>query len=312
MKDLREERKQGSVSTPIFVVGKHRSGTTLLGNLLLDHPEIAGVRHEAHEGIHESAYFSHVEDRYGDLSIAQNYMEFASVMSKSDYFTLAGVGFEDLLELYPSTYAEVFRYVMNRVAEQEEASFWVEKTPMHTELISRIGSYYPDARFVGIRRNVVSTALSMLHLKNRQDASPVERLGYLLRVAADKYLLDHYMNMARREWPDRVLIVEFEGLVSKQSTILSHVCSFLSLDHVGLESRFPRNSSFKESKTVSIRGYEKWVLLTVYKQILPRIPAALLRSLKRTRHRNPLPKWFFKVLKDTLGDSTFAASRDRT
>ena len=297
--------------TPIFVVGKHRSGTTLLGNLLLDHPEIAGVQHDAHEGIHESAYFSHIEGRYGDLSVAQNYVEFASVMSKSDYFTLAGVGFEDLLRLYPSTYAGVFRYVMNRVAEQEEASFWVEKTPMHTELIFRIGKHYPDARFVGIRRSVVSMAFSMLHLKNRQDAPPVERLGYLLRVAANKYLLDHRMHMARREWPDRVLIIDFEDLVSEESTVLPHVCSFLGLDHVGLGSRFPSNSSFGGSKTVSIRGYEKWMLQTAYKQILPLIPTVLLRSLKRTRHRDPLPRWFFKFLRDTLGDSTLVASHDR-
>lgn len=297
--------------TPIFVVGKHRSGTTLLGNLLLDHPEIAGVRHEAHEGIHESAYFSHVEDRYGDLSVAQNYVEFASVMSKSDYFTLARVGFEDLLGLYPSTYAEVFRHVMNYVAEREEASFWAEKTPMHTELILCIGKYYPDARFVGVRRNVVSTALSMLHLKNRQHTSPMERLRYLLRVAADKYLLDYYMHMAQRKWPERVLIVEFEELVSQQSTILSRVCSFLGLDHVGLESRFPSNSSFEKSKPGSIQGYEKWMVQAFYKQILPLIPVVLLRSLKRTRRRDPLPRWFFKVLRDTLGDSKQVGSRGR-
>lgn len=297
--------------TPIFVVGKHRSGTTLLGNLLLDHPEIAGVRHDMHEGIHESAYFSHVEGRYGDLSAPQNYVEFASVMSKSDYFTLAGVEFENLIELYPSSYAEIFRYVMNRVAKQEKASFWVEKTPMHTELIFRIGKYYPDARFVGIRRNVMSMALSMLHLKDRQDATPVERLKYLIRVVADKYLLDHRMHMARREWPDRVLIVEFEELVSEQSTILPRVCSFLGLDHVDLESRFPSNSSFEKSKTVSLRGYERWMLRTLYKKILPLIPATLLRSLKRTRHQSPLPRWFFKALRDTLGDSSSVALRNR-
>ena len=29
--------------TPLFILGKHRSGTTFLSNLLMDHPKIAAI-----------------------------------------------------------------------------------------------------------------------------------------------------------------------------------------------------------------------------------------------------------------------------
>jgi len=112
--------------TPLFVLGKQRSGTTWLGNLLLDHPSIAGVAHAAHRGIHESAFFSHVDGRYGDLSVRQNFIEFASVMAESDYFRLAEVSFKDIMSLHPDDYAGVFRTVMYCFARRRGARYWIE------------------------------------------------------------------------------------------------------------------------------------------------------------------------------------------
>lgn len=50
---------------PVFVVGRNRSGTTWLANQLCEHPDIVGVQHERHHGIHESAYFGLIDGRFG-------------------------------------------------------------------------------------------------------------------------------------------------------------------------------------------------------------------------------------------------------
>jgi len=150
------------MATPLFVVRKHRSGTTWLSNLLLDHEQIAGVQHRDHQGIHESAFFSHVHGRYGDLSVFSNFAEFASVFSQSDYCRLMEVSFGDIVQLYPSTYAGVFRTIMDRFAEKHGAHYWIEKSPMHTSRIREIGKGYPDAQFVGILRSPVDAAFSWL------------------------------------------------------------------------------------------------------------------------------------------------------
>ena len=43
---------------PIFVLGRHRSGTTWVSNILASVPGIYSPSHPLHKGAHESAYFS--------------------------------------------------------------------------------------------------------------------------------------------------------------------------------------------------------------------------------------------------------------
>lgn len=44
---------------PIFVFGRHRSGTTWVTNVLMSHKKVFSPNHETHNGQHESAFFAH-------------------------------------------------------------------------------------------------------------------------------------------------------------------------------------------------------------------------------------------------------------
>ena len=97
------------MSTPLFILGKHRSGTTFLSNLLLDHPQIAAVfrlteKNGVAGGIFESGYFEYIDGRYGNLEIHENYIEFSSVLSEVEYFKLASSSIEEILSFYPADY----------------------------------------------------------------------------------------------------------------------------------------------------------------------------------------------------------------
>lgn len=299
---------------PIFVVGKQRSGTTWLGNLLLSHPDVAGVHHETHHGIHESAYFSHVAGRYGDLSQFQNYAEFAAVMARSDYFRLAGASFDDLMELYPASYPQVFRVVMDRLARRQGASNWVEKTPMHTDCMPAIAEHYPDARFVGIQRNPVDVAFSSVYRHGRVPAA--QRLLALARATTDKYLLDGLIHRMRARHPERVHIVQYNNLLNRKSATLDRLCDALDLPRVPLHSQYAANSSYsppsaasldeKPPKTAEVRpAYEAMFIRQLYVRVLPNIPLDVLAGLKRVLYPktcSSLPPWFFRLLSTSLGD----------
>ena len=99
--------------TPLFILGKGRSGTTWLANQMCEHSLVIGVQHESHYGIHESAFFTQVYDRYQDLTIKSNYVEFVEVMSACDYFQLAGITKEFLYSFWPTSYEKVFREAMD-------------------------------------------------------------------------------------------------------------------------------------------------------------------------------------------------------
>lgn len=131
------------MSTPIFVLGKHRSGTTWLANQLCQHSHIVGVQHEAHGGIHESAYFSTVYGRYGDLITKSNFIELVEVLAASDYFRLAGATKEYLYSLWPTTYQDLFKQAMDDLADRKGASHWLEKTPPHTPSSLALRTFIP-------------------------------------------------------------------------------------------------------------------------------------------------------------------------
>lgn len=284
---------------PLFVVGKHRSGTTWLGNLLLDHPEIAGVHHLDHRGIHESAFFSHVTGRYGDLNIFSSFVEFASVMSRSDYFRLAGVSFDDLMELYPASYADVFRTVMDRLATRYNAEYWIEKSPMHTFYMREIGETYTDAKFVGIMRNPVDTAFSWLKRQELEGAP--QRLIGLARITIDKYVVDSHMLRMKASWPERVHIIEYEELRESKSDVLTGICDFLDISSVEMESEYEPNTSYTEGQRDHHRPtYEEIFVKIMYFYILRAAPIVLLRAIKkifRNSMRKNLPNWFFKSIR---------------
>lgn len=87
------------MTQPLFILGKQRSGTTWLSNQLSQHSQISAAQNDHHGGVHESAYFSHVAGRYGDLSQKTNYVEFVEVMAVSDMMKILGVDKEFLYSL---------------------------------------------------------------------------------------------------------------------------------------------------------------------------------------------------------------------
>jgi len=284
---------------PLFIIGKHRSGTTWLSNLLLSHPDVAGVEHPVHHGIHESAYFSHIKGRFGDLRTFTNHVECAAVLARSDYFRLAGASFDEIVDLFPTDYNELFRSVMDRFAEERSAAYWIEKSPMHTLHTRQIGKAYPDAQFVGIQRNPVDVAFSSLR-NLRVEMSPVRRRLELLRVTLDKYVADRHMLQMQSHWPERVHVVQYEQMRHAETSIIREVCAHLGLEAHDLSSSYQANSSYSTNRQRHARSEAEiaWVRW-IHDDILPLIPASVLIAGKeKISHwrRRPLPDWFFRLL----------------
>ena len=293
------------MATPLFIMGKHRSGNTFLANLLLSHPKIAGIHYSADSdissiGMHESGFFNRIEGRYGDLQNFENYVEFAAVMSKSEYFILANATFEELMQYFGADYHVVFRKVMDRYATECDAAYWMEKSPSNALHAQRLKRYYPDAKFIGIVRDEVDVALSSLHLKDKQHESRLTRLKVLITVTVLKYIYDVSTTKMKNAYPQSVFIIQYADLVEHQGQLADKMCDFLGLESSELSSCYIKNTSFSVSREKKSYAYERFIVRILYRYILRLFPHKLLVVLNKMLSdlsHEPLPGWFFRSQK---------------
>ncbi len=295
------------MALPVFVAGRNRSGTTWLANQLCAHPQIVGVQHERHHGIHESAYFTRIVGRYGRLSKRINFAEFVEVVSASDFFRLAGADAEFLYSLWPATYEEVFRRMMDRFAERQGALAWVEKTALVEGMVPRVFEAYPDARFVCIERDVVSNIASSI--ANPRVARQGRRPWTIVRGTSNWVLVRKIIRAAARREPDRVMLVAFEQMRADLEPTMRRILDWLGLpwDARVLEQTYPPNTTFRsrQARQHALSPTGKWLVraTAMAGRLLPR-PLLVLgdRLLAWRRGRIGLPNWFFRLAPFFEGD----------
>lgn len=257
------------MATPVFVIGKQRSGTTWLGNLIGGHPDIAGIQDTSHYGIRESRYFNLFYGRYGDLRKKPNFIEFVQVVTATDYFHLAGATKEFLYSLNSRKYEDILRLVMDRYADECSCNFWVEKTPTHALWIDKLAQFYPDAKFVAIKRNPEAVVASSL--RRGYHNSIRSRKFRIAQIVLDRTYLEKFINRFARQSSDRIIRLSYEDLVSNTQAELIRICEFLGIQYTPKmhDQSFVPNASFstEEDRNKGLTSEEKWfvrqmVLLT--------------------------------------------------
>lgn len=297
--------KHGEVH-PLFVLGKQRSGTTWLASQLCEHPLITGVRYEHHHGILASHYLSLIRFRYGDLTSKANFIEFVETMSTSDTFRFLGIDKDFLYSLWPISHEDLFRTVMGMYAEKQGVCYWLDKTNEYTPIVHEIAQMYPDAKFIGIIRNI-------------EDVVPSTFGRYGINKKKKKYEIVKnvfswtWFNKAMVDFSktsNRIHIVRYEDLKRDMQTVMMGICSFLSVDFDEgmLRQAYSSNTTFRqgrpEKKEVLSSGEKKLVRWTT--QASSRLPLTVLRWRtfynRSFRRRKKLPTWLFSAHPLIRGD----------
>jgi tetratricopeptide (TPR) repeat protein len=189
--------RAGSVSTAplVFVCGMWRSGTTLLERMLGAHPTLVAGG--------EIAYFSARLEGEGSPERR------AAIAADERALASLGRGYLELLrQRFPGA---------RRV---------IDKRPDNWRYLGLLHGLFPEARFIVMRRDPLDTCLSIFF----------QQFGDEQRYATDLGDIAHYQrgcDEVLRHWralfPQRILEVQYERLVTQPEQVLQQVCAFLGL-----------------------------------------------------------------------------------
>lgn len=196
---------QGSGATPIFLVSLPRSGSTLLEQILDQHPQI--------EARGELPYMRAMMRQAMELHIRKGILTVPQLLQAMSPQERGAMGSEYLR-----------RADMHR---REEGRFFIDKMPSNWSDILFIRAILPHARFIAIRRNALDCCLS----NHFHHFGPAYAASYDLVTQGRAYvdfvrLVDHL----KASSPGAIATIRYEDLVEDPERNLREL-----LTHLGLE-----------------------------------------------------------------------------
>jgi tetratricopeptide (TPR) repeat protein len=186
----------------VFIVGMHRSGTTLLERILAGHPEL--------------------------VDGGESYVFQAALHLVADYRP-QGMLDEALLDRLQGADLSEAGGIFRRYARwrAQGRGFMTEKLPPNFLLLGQIMEALPEARILHMRRDPMDTCFSNL----RTCFEGAARYSYDQRALGDYYLryralMQHWHDVA----PGRILDVDYAALVAQPEQEARRIAAFCGLD----------------------------------------------------------------------------------
>lgn len=211
---------------PIFIVGVHRSGTTLLRYMLSSSPRI----YIPPESDFIPRFFLRNPENHMDQAQVSRFLdivfdEYRFVRAWDGGRPDAGAFFDAMITATPAAFLDT---LYSAYARQYGAVRWGDKTPIYTSYIDLIHRIFPGAQFIHIIRDGRDVALSML------DKWGAEELHVDIYYAARIWM--RRIRKARldgaRVGPELYCEVRYETLVEDPEPALRMLCDFLGEPYV--------------------------------------------------------------------------------
>lgn len=299
------------MAKPIFILGRPRSGTTWLSNILCGNDKIVGVQDKRHFGICESYFFSKIANMIKKIEDKGDYQTFLQIFTNSDYYIIGKRGVSNfvLARNYENVY-NFFRMFMENIANRNNALFWLEKTPEHVLYLQKILKTYPDSIFIYIERDLIDTVKSAIASLN-----PKIRLFVIFRTIFLHCLYYKILNKFESSNEKITFKVDYWDLkVNKENTV-KEICNFLRVNYNEnmLENKYQENTSFKNQKDrkTILKLWEAKLIMKFHLllNLLPFQIFMVFQLIIRQFYKKTLPKWYFSLYKEKLGIKTLVNER---
>ena len=276
-------------SSPVqraFIVGCPRSGTTLLQGMLAAHPRICSFP--------ETHFFGAAFP----LNPLRRHLVWPALGGRRCLtHWLRTLRREDLLPLarlpwHTRDYARGFVAVLDQLAREAGAPWWVEKTPDHFRRVEHIQAAMPDARFIHLVRDGVETVCSLHQASQRDPRAWHARWRWLGKGMTWTDCIERWntaVEVADRWAGDpRHAIVLYDVLVAEPERVARALAAFLDIPYdpsmLRPEQSFDRIVIKAEPWKVNNTGPIQRVRTTPADALSPEQRARLERALDRTAY----------------------------
>ncbi|MCC3416491.1 MAG: sulfotransferase [Microcoleus sp. PH2017_29_MFU_D_A] len=223
---------KSTASSPIFVLGAERSGTTLLRLMLTAHPDICIPP--------ESLFFVALESKYGAVKdLLPQIEEFLNDLYNNNFHRFWEWNVDKKLLLNNLTnnqqlsYGRAVSTVYETYRQQfyPTASIWGDKNPFHIYQLGKIRRYFPGVKVILIVRDFRACYSSVKKLVAREQERGEVWPG--IKTIAG---LTHQWNQVvkiiekyHQKW-EQFYLVSYEDLVREPSAQLAKICKWVGVD----------------------------------------------------------------------------------
>ncbi len=242
---------------PVFIFGYAHSGTSLLQNVLRQHPHVYSQRSES--AFYQMPHYYKPLYPTLDTETALNAMiAFCANLIITGHRRLYEVKTEPLdpdilapdeLAAIRATLPDnpphrlVFPATFTFLAQRDGKRLWVEKTPDHTQQAVQILGEIPDALAIEIVRDGRDT-LSSKKLREQRMKARLKDGTATIDDKASRGITEYdafwnslawrsavrAVNRARAEFPERILSLRYEDLTADPEGTIRRVCDFIGID----------------------------------------------------------------------------------
>jgi len=209
-------------ATPLnFVIGKERSGTTLLQVMLNAHPNIVAPP--------ESRFIIRLYIKYGsvkewtekriksfcdNLFVEPIFRDYWGIDKDRLYASLVSV--KDKL-----TYPLLCKLIFYHYSASKDARIFIDKNPLYYNFIPELCEIFPSAKFVHIVRDYRANILSHGHVAN---------LNLDTADMAYRWMKVHMIIEEQKcRLPEQWLTIKYEALVTNPEEVIRSVCDFFGI-----------------------------------------------------------------------------------
>lgn len=231
---------------PVFICGTHRSGTTLLRDLLDGHPRLSVIPSEGtfltnqHKQLLQLPYNEHCAHMCKEwlrrlanpINQAPYWLLGRTTQGESSYVEFARTFItwwnffvnkkdEAQNEFLPFIVLQLaFSFSLNKSAELKY-KYWVDKTPGNENYLSKIWRQFPEAKIIHIVRNPADILASIkqiqAHLSLRNSIRGIHKS---FKIAARH----------QTKYSERYLVIRYEDLCNDQITTTQLLAAFLNIE----------------------------------------------------------------------------------